>query len=438
MDKTVTFVKAGSLAERAGIRPGEEITALNGSADYDIIDMLFAEADDSMSLTVKSAEGAAREVRIKNDFMRPVGISFENPCADRTKLCANRCIFCFLDQMPGGLRESLYVRDDDYMLSFLYGNYITLTNLKDEEFRRIIEKKLSPLYVSVHATESELRRMMMKNPHSSQIMQRLRQLRDGGIEFNLQIVLCPDVNDKEHLVRSLEDIITLMPAVRSLSVVPVGLTGRREGLYPLRKFTPTEASEVIDTVDRYNAIVQSQDDSVCFCASDEFYLLSGRDIPPERHYGEYAQIENGVGMLRSFLEDEEDYFTGPEADDLTGIRATLITGVLGRDIITSFADRLNEECGSTLDVCCIDSAFFGGFVTASGLVCGSDIIKGIQGKAEGKTLLVPEVMLKEDEDIFLDGVTLSEVSDALKAKAVRVPCDVFGLIAALKETFKDE
>ena len=438
MDKTVTFVKRGSLAEKAGIRQGEEITALNGSVDYDIIDMLFAEADDSMSLTVKNTEGAEREVRIKNDFTRPVGISFENPCADRTKLCANRCIFCFLDQMPEGLRDSLYVRDDDYRLSFLYGNYITLTNLKDEEFQRIIEKKLSPLYVSVHATEPELRRMMMKNPRSSQIMQRLSELKDGGIEFNLQIVLCPDVNDKEHLVRSLEDIITLMPAVRSLSVVPVGLTGRRDGLYPLRQFTAAEASAVIDTVDRYNTVVQTQDDSVCFCASDEFYLLSGRDIPPKEHYGEYAQIENGVGMLRSFLEDEEYYFAYPEVDDLTGIEATLITGVLGRDIITSFADRLNEECGSVLEVCCIESAFFGGFVTASGLVCGSDLIKGLAGNAEGKTLLIPEVMLKEDEDVFLDGIALSEVSDTLKAKAVKVPCDVFGFITALREIFKDE
>jgi len=340
--------------------------------------------------------------------------------------------------MPKGLRESLYVRDDDYRLSFLYGNYITLTNVSDTQLERIIEMKLSPLYISVHTTNPSLREKMMKNPKSGRIMEQLRKLREGGIEFNLQFVLCPGINDGQELIYSMNDMMELVGSIKSLSCVPVGLTGLRETLYPLSGFSEKQAGDVIDIMSYYGLKAKKIDSEVCFCASDEFYFLAGRDIPTEIYYKDYLQFENGVGMARSFEDSAEEFLRDNPDLNLEKANYCLITGVLGKKALGGIVERINSVCSCKLELMAVKNDFFGGNVTASGLVCGCDIIKQVKESLKGRTVFIPENMLKEDEDIFLDGLTLGELEEALGAKLIVTPSDGYGFLSKVKEIYPDD
>ena len=411
MDRIVSYVQQDSLAALSGIVPGDVIVSVNGKEDFDIIDYLYASADPSAKLRVRGADGSVRDINVVNDGSRPFGISFEEITADRPRICRNHCVFCFMDQMPKGLRRSLYFKDDDYRMSFLMGNYITLTNVSDEEIARICEMRLSPLNISVHVTDPVLRAKIMGNPGAGKIMEQLRALREGGICFNIQLVLCPDLNDGRYLEKSLEDMLGLLPAVGSLSCVPVGLTRFRSGLGELRSYTPEEAGTVIDTVERYAKRAREISPDACFCASDEFFLLSGREFPPDEYYGEYAQYENGVGMARSFIDSALEHLSSC-GKDLSGLRASAVTGVLGEKVISPVIGMINEKRGSDISVVKVVNSFFGESVTASGLVCGSDILKALSGTDPSRKVLIPSNMLKDDEDVFLDGMTLDELREA--------------------------
>lgn len=435
MDKKVSYVQEGSLAELYGIVPGDVIVSINGKEDFDIIDYLYASADPGVDLIVRGPDGSCRDLTVANDGSRPFGISFEEITADRPRICRNHCVFCFMDQMPKGLRRSLYFKDDDYRMSFLMGNYITLTNVSDGELERICGMRLSPLNISVHVTDPILRCNIMGNPDAGKIMDQLRTLKDAGIAFNIQLVLCPGLNDGEYLERSLEDMISLLPAVESLSCVPVGLTRFRAGLGELRSYTSAEASAVIDTVERYGKRAREISPDSRFCASDEFFLLSGREFPPDDYYGEYSQYENGVGMARSFIDSAAEHL-GSDTQDLRGLTAAAVTGELGSRVIGPVVEMINEKRGCDISVVKVVNSFFGESVTASGLVCGCDILEALRGVEASRKVMIPSNMLKDDEDVFLDGMSLDELRERSSRDIVIVSPDGWEFCEQLGELSK--
>ncbi len=431
MDRRVVDVQIGSLSERYGIKQGDIILQLNGKKEFDIIDYMLASADENISIVLKNDNGTERKIIMENDFSLPVGLSFEQTTIDKPHRCTNNCIFCFMEQMPSGLRESLYFKDDDYRLSFLSGNYITLTNVSDEDIKRIIELKMSPLNISVHTTNPALRCQMMNNKNAGNIMSRLKTLCEGGIDFNLQFVLCPGYNDKDELESSLKDVMSLLPSVKSLSCVPVGLTKYRNGLTHLNSFTREEAKSVIDTVDKYANEVKKKYPEICFCASDEFFILAQEGIRNASYYMDYIQYENGVGMMRSFIDDCSDSLS--ESSSKNNMSATLVTGELAYNILNEEIAVINEHFGSNMQLIAVKNDFFAGKVSAAGLVCGSDIISQLKGKKLSDILFVPSNMLKDDEDIFLDDVKLCELEENLHVKAYRVPSEGYDFCEYVKE-----
>ncbi len=431
MANKVISIESGSLAATNGLKAGIIIAAINNNRKFDIIDYLIATAEDNICLDYIDIDGTQKQANIKNDFSAPLGLSFEHITIDSPRRCANRCIFCFMDQMPKGMRESLYFRDDDYRLSFMCGNYITLTNLSEKELDRIISLKMSPLNISVHVTQPTLRSEMMRNKAAGNIMKQLSRLKEGNIDFNLQLVLCPDYNDKEQLINSLDDIMTLLPNVKSLSCVPVGLTKYRKDLTPLRSFTKEEAREVIETLYKYSVRVKNSYADICFCASDEFFVLADEPIKEAFYYGDYVQFENGVGMLRSFIDDIDDFIAS--TDEMNRVNAVLITGVLANEFLKNEIDKLNAKYGTLLEVVCIKNDYFGEKVTAAGLVCGCDIIKQLKDVKIPNILFIPSNMMKDDEDVFLDDMTLDNVARELNKMAYRVPSDGYEFCEYIKE-----
>ena len=410
MDRIVSHVQQESIAASCGIAPGDVIVSINGREDFDIIDYLYATADETVDLVIRAGDGETRKLTVRNDGTRPFGISFEEITADRPRICRNHCVFCFMDQMPKGLRRSLYFKDDDYRLSFLMGNYITLTNVSDGELERICAMKLSPLNISVHVTDPVLRERIMGNRDAGKIMEQLRRLKDAGITYNIQLVLCPGLNDGKYLVKSLEDMISLLPAVESLACVPVGLTRFRSGLGELSSYRADQASEVIDTVEIYAGKAREISEDARFCASDEFFLLAGRPFPGSDYYGDYSQYENGVGMARSFIDAVNEHLAD-DGRDLEGLSAAAVTGVLGEKVIAPVIGKINEKRGCDITVVRVLNSFFGDSITASGLVCGRDILEAIEKVDDSRTVMIPSNMLKDDEDVFLDGMTLDELRE---------------------------
>lgn len=436
MDRKVAYVEEESTAASYGIKAGDVIVSINGNRDFDIIDYLYDTADDETVLEIRTSDGKEKTLSVENDGMRPFGISFENMTADNPRVCRNHCVFCFMDQMPKGLRKSLYFKDDDYRLSFLMGNYITLTNVDDEELERIADMQLSPLNISVHVSDPEMRKTIMRNDDAVKIMDQLRFLKDNDIEFNIQLVLCPGINDGKYLEKSLEDMISLLPAVTSLSCVPVGLTKYRDGLYPLRSYTKEEALTVIKTVEEYGKKAREISEYVSFCASDEFFLIAGLPFPEDSYYGEYLQYENGVGMSRSFIDGAREFIDAEEGLVLSSEKTALITGVLGMKVLEGPIAEINSAFGTALKLYEVKNKFFGEDVTASGLVTGCDILDMLMTVPE-ETVLIPSNMLKDDEDVFLDNMTLDELKERSKKNIVIVSPDGYEFCENIKELLND-
>lgn len=406
----ITGVLPHSRAARAGIRAGDILLEINSHAIRDVLDYRFRLAEDVVVL--KLHRGAELlDIRIKKDTYDDIGLEFGTPLMDKKHRCENGCIFCFIDQNPKGMRETIYFKDDDSRLSFLHGNYITLTNLHDEDIDRIIEMHISPVNVSVHATNPELRVKMMKNKRAGDVLRYLRRLADAGIKLRGQIVLCRGINDGEELTRSMTDLSAYAPALDSVSVVPAGLTAHREGLYPLEPFTPDECAAVIDQIEAFNAALPER----LFFASDEFYLKCGRPLPEDEYYGEYCQIENGVGMLTSFGTEFSSIMKTLDDDEKRVKREiSVATGEAAYDFIRNLTEKLTAECPElTVHVYPVKNNFFGGQVTVTGLLTGQDLLEQLSGRNLGETLYLSRTTLRAEGDLFLCGMSPEELSEKL-------------------------
>lgn len=415
----VKNVEAGSIAEELGIEPGDRLLAIDGQEIEDIFDYQFYEESEELLLLIEKADGEQWELEIEKDADESLGISFGEGLMDEYRSCRNRCIFCFIDQMPPGMRDTLYFKDDDSRLSFLQGNYITLTNMSDHDVERIVRYRLEPINISFHTTNPELRCRMLHNRFAGDALKKVDILYQGGIEMNGQIVLCRGVNDGEELERTIRDLTKYLSLLKSVSVVPVGLTRFREGLYPLEPFTREEAREVLRVIHRWQKKIYEEYGIHFIHAGDEWYLLAEEEVPEEERYDGYLQLENGVGMLRLLFNEFEEGMERLGDGDRSG-EISAATGKLAYPYIRRMADRIQERYpGVKVHVYCIRNDFFGERITVSGLITGQDIIAQLKGKELGSRLLLPCNMLKADEDVFLDDITVKEVSDALQ-----VPVDI--------------
>ncbi len=431
MSKTViTSVDARSPAHKAGVKSGERLRAVNGHPIVDVLDYKFYTYDPVLELELER-EGVRRNVKVKKAEGQELGLNFETYMMDAPRSCANHCIFCFVDQLPCGMRETLYFKDDDARLSFLMGNYITLTNLSPRECQRIIDLHISPINVSVHATEPELRCKLLGNKRGGEGLELMGRFAAAGITMNCQIVSCPGVNDGEHLMRTMTDLAGLYPGVNSVSVVPVGLTKHRQGLYPLEPYTPETAAAVVDMVEAFGSQCLKEHGTRLFWCSDEFYIQAGRPIPDDAFFEDYTQLENGVGMLR-LLETE---FTSALAlqEEKTATPFTIACGVAAAPYLQEIVDRALEKCHTEGRVQAIVNRFFGETITVSGLITGQDLMDQLVGVDLGARLLIPVNMLRHGQDMFLDDVTIAQVAERLGVRVIPVNQDGFDLCDAIFE-----
>ncbi|MBQ7827967.1 MAG: DUF512 domain-containing protein [Clostridia bacterium] len=410
----ITEVIPGSRAAKCGIATDDTLVSINGREIRDVLDYRFYLAEEKLTL-VLTRDGEEYTAEITKGMYDDIGLGFETPLMDKKHRCENKCIFCFIDQLPEGMRESLYFKDDDSRLSFLHGNYITLTNLDRRDIDRIIEMHISPVNVSVHTTDPDLRVKMMKNKRAGQVLSYLRILADAGIKLRGQIVLCRGVNDGENLMRSLRELEELYPAMDSVSVVPAGITGFREGLYPLEPYSPEECAEIIQQITDYSDGCVERHGERIFYPADEFYVKSGTPIPPPEFWGEYSQIENGVGMLSSF-DSELDMALANLYDDEYDISAdvSVATGEAAYEFMCRAAGKIAQKCKNVkIRVYCIKNNFFGGEITVTGLLTGKDIAEQLAGEDLGERLLLSSSTLRSEGDLFLCGMTPDELSEKL-------------------------
>lgn len=429
----IRSVDPRSPAHRAGLRPGETLLEVNGHPVADVLDYKFYTYDPKLALVLQEPNGNRRTVRVRKEEGEDLGLEFETYLMDRARSCANNCIFCFVDQMPPGMRKSLYFKDDDARLSFLMGNYLTLTNLSQREVERIIALRISPINVSVHTTDPELRSEMLKNKRAGEGIAIMRRFAQASITMNCQIVSCPGINDGPALDRTLLDLADMAPAVNSISVVPVGVTKYREGLYPLRPYTQEEAAALIDQVEAFAAAHKAQHGTSLVWCSDEFYLLAGRPLPQEDYYEEFTQLDNGVGMLRLLRQEFCRGLDLMEPEEMEGTTPfSIATGVSAAPFLTELIGLAREKCGKIEGaVYPIRNEFFGETITVAGLVTGGDLIAQLRGKPLGKRLLIPQNMLRHGERVFLDDVSLDDVERELGVPVTPVAQDGYELLDAM-------
>ncbi len=417
MPQTIIAVEPGSIAEQLELRPGDRLVSVNGKPILDWIDYQAFTSEENIDLVIERG-GEEIEFSLEKDDWEPLGLTFDSRLMSGIRECVNKCIFCFVDQLPACARDSLRVKDDDWRLSLMTGSFVTLTNVSDSELQRIIDRHASPLYVSVHATDMKLRAYMLGTERGALLMKQLNRMKAGGIQFHAQAVLCPDINDGPQLEKTIADLAALYPACQSLALVPVGLTNHREGLCGLRKYTRDEARAVLDTAEKWQKRLLKKHGTNFVFPSDEFYLAAKRPIPPDEFYEDYAQIENGVGMMRQ-LETELEEAYG-EAD-LESAKPGRLLAPVGMDVAPFMKGLMRRFPipGVEVEVVPIENGFFGPNVTVTGLLTGSDLIRGLAGKSADK-VLVTECMLRDQEDVFLDDLTLDEVREKIGIPIVKV------------------
>ena len=414
MEHIVKNVLENSIAEELEIEPGDNILAVNDHPIEDIFDYQYLINDEYIELLVKKSDGEEWLLEIEKDYDEDLGIVFENSLMDNYKSCYNKCIFCFIDQNPRGMRDTIYFKDDDSRLSFLQGNYITLTNMKDEDIDRIINYHLAPINISVHTTNPQLRCSMLNNRFAGTILERIRKFYNAGIPMNGQIVLCKGINDGEELWRSISDLMEFVPVMESLSVVPVGLSDYRDGLFHLEPFDKEDACEVIDIIEHFQKKAYEKHGKHFVQASDEWYINAGRDFPEAERYDGFVQLENGVGMVRLMKEEFEQEFSAVQGDDRE-YEVSIVTGVLVYDSIKILVNRMKEKFPNVkIHLYKIINDFFGHRITVTGLLTGGDMIKQLKGKPLGQRLILPSNTLMADEPKFLDDVTLDQFIEALQ------------------------
>lgn len=414
MEHIVKEILDGSIAQEMEIEPGDNILAVNDHPIEDIFDYQYLINDEYIELLVRKPDGEEWLLEIDKDYDEDLGIVFENSLMDNYKSCYNKCIFCFIDQNPKGMRDTIYFKDDDSRLSFLQGNYITLTNMKEKDIDRIINYHLAPINISVHTTNPKLRCSMLNNRFAGAILEYIRKFYEAGIPMNGQIVLCKGINDGEELWRTISDLMEFVPVMESLSVVPVGLSDYRDGLFHLEPFTKEDAEDVIDIIEHFQKKAYEKHGIHFVQASDEWYINAGREFPEAERYDGFIQLENGVGMVRLLVDEFESEWDSIEGDDRE-YEVSMVTGVLVYDSIKMLADRIPEKFPNVkIHLYKIINDFFGHRITVTGLLTGGDIRKQLTGKTLGQRLILPSNTLMADEPKFLDDVTLAELTDALQ------------------------
>ncbi|MHB8842746.1 MAG: DUF512 domain-containing protein [Candidatus Aquicultor sp.] len=435
----VCEVKPGSIAHKNGIRAGDKLLSINGRKLRDILDYEFATADEVLDIELER-NGEHRHIKMENPHLLGLGIYFSTSMFDGIKTCANKCVFCFIDQLPPGMREAVYVKDDDYRLSFLYGNFVTLTNMNDEDIERIIEDRISPLYVSLHATNPQLRSMMLGRKKEDKTLVHLRRLSDAGIETHIQMVMCPGLNDKDELERSIQVLSSDYPNVGSVGLVPVGLTGFRDSLYPLRSFEKQEIIGLIAQIERWQEKLEKQRGGPWVYIADEFYIAAGRRLPPVEHYGEFPQIENGIGLSSLFIDEVENGIEqlknavskrnrakqAPQRGNngSTPLRISMVTGELFSGILEGIVCNISEIAGIAIDVIPVENKYFGGKVNVTGLLTGTDIVSSARQKFLEQG--VPDILVVPDVILNADGLMLDGYSPEQVARELGVEVRVFG------------
>ena len=422
----IRSVEAGSIAQEMGIEAGDSLLAINGEEVEDIFDYQYLIQDEYIEVLIRKPSQEEWILEIDKEYEEDLGLVFENGLMDDYRSCCNKCIFCFIDQMPPGMRETLYFKDDDSRLSFLQGNYVTLTNLSDRDVERIIRYHLSPINISFQTTNPQLRCRMLNNRFAGEALKKADRFFEAGIEMNGQIVLCKGINDGEELEKSLRDLSRYLPYLRSVSVVPVGLSRYREGLYPLQPFTKEDAKKVLEQIHRWQKELFDRYGLHFVHASDEWYILAGQELPDEDNYDGYLQLENGVGMLRLLMEEFRDSLRQLEENGAMARwqgkkrEVSAVTGRISAPYIRRMADRLEEKFpGLTVHLYPIRNDFFGEQITVTGLLTGQDIIAQLKGKELGEELLLPVNVLRSGENVLLDDVTTQDIS-----KALQVPVNI--------------
>ena len=406
-------VEQSSYAQKCGILPNDTLISINGNEINDVLDYRFYMTDRVLSLAL-SRDGKQFTVKIKKGEYDDIGLEFETYLMDSKKSCKNKCVFCFIDQLPHGLRDTLYFKDDDARLSFLMGNYVTLTGLKDSDVDRIIKMRMSPINISVHTTNPELRCKMMNNRFAGKSLEYLKRFAENGITMNCQIVLCKGLNDGNELINTMHDLAVLYPAVNSVSIVPAGLTKHREGLYPLEPFSPEETAKVIKTVENFALLCKKEYGSSIFFCGDEMYLKAGLKIPDADYYEDFSQIENGVGMISSMAEEFDFAIEELDYSLPAGRCVSIATGYAAYSFIFSLAKTIEEKYGNIkINVYKIENEFFGSNITVAGLITGADLVAQLKDKELGTTLFIPTVMLESEGKMFLDSMTFQEAEDKL-------------------------
>lgn len=428
-------VEKGSYAAKAGIQAGDRLLVVNGNDITDVLDYRYYTTEKKLLLSLERS-GQPMEIRVvKKDMYDELGLEFETYLMDKQHACKNGCIFCFIDQNPKGMRESIYFKDDDDRMSFFFGNYVTLTNLTEQEVDRIIKMRISPVNISVHTTNPELRVKMMKNKHAGECLRYLKRFYEGGIAMNCQIVLCKGINDGKELEQSLRDLSAYAPLVESIAVVPTGLTAHREGLYPLEPFLPQDCREVIDLIHRIGEENREQYGMRLCYASDEWYLTAGLPLPAEDYYEGYPQLENGVGMIRSMDTEirDEIAFLEEQSFCLQEKRhISLVTGEAAYAFIKKSVEIITEKWYNlTCHVYMAKNLFFGGGVTVAGLLTGSDLLTALRDKPLGDILYIPAVMVRHEGNVFLDDMTVEELSEALQVEIRSIGSDGAEFVDAL-------
>jgi putative radical SAM enzyme (TIGR03279 family) len=415
----VSLVQPGSIGEEMGIEPGDRLLEINGNEIADVFDYHYHADDDNIVLLIEKPDGEQWELEIEKDEEEGLGLEFGQSLMDEYRSCRNKCMFCFIDQMPGGMRDTLYFKDDDSRLSFLQGNYITLTNMSDHDAERIVKYHLEPINISFHTTNPELRCKMLHNRFAGDALKRVDILYRGGIEMNGQIVLCKGVNDKEELERSIRDLTAYLPFLRSVSVVPVGLTKFRKGLYPLEPFTKEDAKEMLAMIHNWQDKIYEEYGIHFIHAGDEWYILAEEAFPEEERYDGYLQLENGVGMLRLLIEEFREGLAAIKGDGRTR-EVSLATGKLAYPYVEQMLGKLKEKFPNIqVHLYAVRNDFFGEHITVSGLITGQDLTAQLKGQELGEVLLIPCNMLRADEDVFLDDFTVKQVENTLQ-----VPVDI--------------
>ena len=431
MSAIIKYVEPDSIAEELGLEPGDIIEKINGIEIKDVLDYRFLMNDEEIILTVRTKQDEIAEVEFEKDAYEPLGVEFENSLMDKPQHCANKCVFCFIDQLPKGMRESLYFKDDDTRLSFFQGNYVTFTNLDDDEIDRIIRLRISPINISVHTMNPELRVKMLKNPKAARLPEIMQKLCDNGIIMNCQIVLCPGYNDGEELNYTISELYKLRECVKSVSVVPIGLTKHREGLCKMEPVTKEKALEIITEVESWQKKAREEIGIGFIYASDEIYLKASLPIPESESYFGFPQIENGVGMIAS-LKDEltdalKDACVSPKKRTVT-----IVTGVSVYETMCSFAKMVSDKFPQIeIKVEKIINNYFGPEITVSGLLCGCDIIEQLRGKELGDSLIITKNMLRDGGNVLLDDITTEDIERELNTKIIAVGDDGYELLNAI-------